>query len=33
MRMKMIKFEETLKDLAGTLVDLANPRMMVKIFV
>jgi hypothetical protein len=33
MRMKMIKFEETLKDLAGALVDLANSRMMVKIFV
>jgi hypothetical protein len=33
MRMKMVKFEETLKDLAGALVDLANSRMMVKIFV
>jgi hypothetical protein len=33
MRMKMVKFEETLKDLAGALVDLANPRMVVKIFV
>jgi hypothetical protein len=33
MWMKMIKFEETLKDLAGALVDLANSRMMVKIFV
>ena len=31
--MKMIKFEETLKDLAGALVDLANSRMMVKVFV
>ena len=31
--MKMIKFEETLKDLAGALVDFANSRMMVKIFV
>jgi hypothetical protein len=31
--MKMIKFEETLKDLAGALVDLANPRMMIKVFV
>jgi len=33
MRMKMVKFEETLKHLAGALVDIANPRMMVKIFV
>jgi len=33
MRMKMIKFEETLKDLAGALVDLANSRMMIKVFV
>ena len=33
MRMKMIKFEETLEDLAGALVDLANSRVVVKIFV
>ena len=33
MRMKMIEFEETLKNLARALVDLANSRMMVKIFV
>jgi hypothetical protein len=33
MRMKRVKFEETLKHLAGALVDLANSRMMVKIFV
>jgi hypothetical protein len=33
MRMKMVKFEETLKHLAGALVDLANPRMMIKVFV
>jgi hypothetical protein len=33
MGMKMIKFEETLKDLAGALVDLANSRMMIKVFI
>jgi hypothetical protein len=33
MGMKMVKFEETLKDLAGALVDLANSRMMIKVFI
>ncbi len=30
--MGVIKFEEALQDLAGSLVDLANPWMVVKIF-
>ena len=33
MRMKMIKFEETLKNLAGALVDLANARILIEVFV
>ena len=31
-RMGVIKFEEALQDLAGSLVDLANPWMVIKIF-
>ena len=30
--MGVIKFEEALQDLAGSLVDFANPWMVVKIF-
>jgi len=33
MRMKMIKFEETLKNLAGALVDLANARILIEVFI
>ena len=33
MRMKMIKFEETLKNLAGALIDLANARILIEVFV
>ena len=31
-RVGVIKFEEALQDLAGSLVDLANPWMVIKIF-
>lgn len=30
--MGVIKFEESLQDLAGSLVDLTNPWMVIKIF-
>ena len=31
--MKMIKFEKALQDLAGALIDLANARILVEVFV
>ena len=31
--MKMIKFEKALQDLAGALVDLANSRILIEVFV
>ena len=33
MRMKMIKFEETLEDLTGALVDVPNSRVVVKVLI